>query len=75
MGMSQQMWDIREANPIQWTTDWAAGRAIIALRLSVENDRLCLRYRGAIGANDSALAGVTILPPADQAERLYTFNC
>lgn len=75
MGMSQQMWNIREANPIQWTTDWAAGRAIIALRLSVENDRLCLRYRGAIGADDSTLAGVTILPPADQAERLYTFNC
>lgn len=75
MGMSQQMWNIREANPIQWTTDWAAGRAIIALRLSVENDRFCLRYRGAIGADDSTLAGVTILPPADQAERLYTFNC
>lgn len=75
MGMSQQMWDIREANPIQWTTDWAAGRAIIALRLSVENDRLCLRYRGAIGVADSALAGVTILPPADQAERLYQFTC
>ena len=75
MGMSNEMWAIREQNPLTWYADWTAGRAIIALRLSVENNRLVLRYRGAIGANDADLAGVTINPPADQAERLYSFTC
>lgn len=75
MGMSQQMWAIREQNPLTWASDWTAGRALIALRLSVENDRLVLRYRGAIGATDASLSGMTISPPADQAERLYTFSC
>ena len=75
MGMSQEMWNVRAENPIQWTADWTAGRAVIALRLSVENDRLVLRYRGAIGADDADLAGQTLIPPADQAERLYKFGC
>lgn len=76
MGMSSEMWAIREQNPIGWASDWTAGGiGLIGLRLSVEDDRLCLRYTGVIGTSESNLNGKTINPPTDQAERMYTFSC
>ena len=76
MGMSQEMWTAREQNPIGWASDWTVGGlGLIGLRLSVENDRLCLRYTGVIGTTSDVLSGKTINPPTDQAERLYKFSC
>lgn len=76
MGMSSEMWAIREQNPIGWASDWTAGGiGLIGLRLSVEDNRFCLRYTGVIGTSESNLSGKTINPPTDQAERMYTFSC
>ena len=75
MGMTNELWAIRAQNPVTWASDWTAGGALIALRLSVEDDRLVLRYRGKIGDSAVTLAGQQIIPPADQAERLYRFSC
>lgn len=76
MGMTDEMWEIRKNNPIAWVADWTAGnKALIGLRLSVEDERLCLRFTGCIGATYAELSGQTLNPPADQAERLYQFTC
>lgn len=75
MGMTNEMWAIREQNPLTWASDWSAGSALIGLRMSVENNRLTIKFAGAIGDGGSALNGKTIIPPADQAERLYRFTC
>lgn len=76
-GISDAWWASRSNVPVAWNSDYVAlGTALFAVRMSIESDRLVLRYYGQIGASGhAALSGVRIDNPADSAERLFTSSC
>lgn len=76
-GFSQAWWDARAAVPIGWESDFVAlGTALVGVRMSIESDRLVLRYYGQIGAaSHAALSGHRLDNPADGGTRIQTSSC
>lgn len=76
-GMTQTTWDKLAIVPISWASDYTAlATAFIGIRLSIENDRLVMRYYGEIGASSHAeLSGKRIDNPRDGAESVFKSSC
>lgn len=76
-GITDDMWRRMEIAPQAWTSDFTALRtALFGVRLSIENNRLVLKYYGQIGANsDSNISNKRIDSPRDTAAAVYISSC
>lgn len=75
-GMTEATWNQLAIVPIAWSSDYIAlATALFGVRMSIESNRLVLKYYGAIGSSNAAVSGKRIDNPRDGAEQIFQSTC